>query len=104
MAVPANGGEAFPGTGEPRDTSYRNQRRPIGTAGRMPCAARSTRADARGRLKVSARFLEASIKGFSIGAGLKGGLSLFSLLARLWSLPADQGIRSCPALLEGRIR
>ncbi|KAK8952285.1 hypothetical protein KSP39_PZI003466 [Platanthera zijinensis] len=32
------------------------------------------------------RFLEASIKGFSIGAGLKGGLSLFSLLARLWSL------------------
>lgn len=32
------------------------------------------------------RFLEASIRGFSIGAGLKGGLSLFSILARLFSL------------------
>ncbi|KAH0459834.1 hypothetical protein IEQ34_010497 [Dendrobium chrysotoxum] len=31
------------------------------------------------------RYLEASIKGFSIGAGLKGGLALFSILARLRS-------------------
>ncbi|KAI0507630.1 hypothetical protein KFK09_013756 [Dendrobium nobile] len=31
------------------------------------------------------RYLEASIKGFSIGVGLKGGLALFSILARLRS-------------------
>ncbi|GAB4845045.1 hypothetical protein Ancab_038450 [Ancistrocladus abbreviatus] len=29
------------------------------------------------------RVIQAAVKGFSIGAGLKGGLSLFSLLARL---------------------
>ncbi|KAL2931448.1 Casparian strip membrane protein 1 [Bienertia sinuspersici] len=49
-------------------------------------------------VRIAERIVHASAKGFRIGAGLKGGLSIFSLLARLSRRRSTKSLKKVSAV------